>query len=69
MRGLTGALIATSLVLAAVFIPVSFLGGDYRFALPAVCHYHCRFGVDIDCGRFDAEPGDVCALAASFRTL
>ena len=27
MRGLTGALIATSLVLAAVFIPVSFLGG------------------------------------------
>ena len=27
MRGLTGALIATSLVLAAVFVPVSFLGG------------------------------------------
>ena len=27
MKGLTGALIATSLVLAAVFIPVSFLGG------------------------------------------
>lgn len=27
MKGLTGALIATSLVLAAVFVPVSFLGG------------------------------------------
>ena len=27
MQGLTGALVATSLVLAAVFVPVSFLGG------------------------------------------
>ena len=27
MEGLTGAIIATSLVLAAVFVPVSFLGG------------------------------------------
>lgn len=59
MQGLTGALIATSLVLAAVFVPVSFLGGITGLLYSAVCHYDCGVGIDFGSGGPDVEPGDV----------
>ena len=46
MTGLAGALIATSLVLAAVFVPVSFLPGIPRTTLPPVHRNDCGIGTD-----------------------
>ncbi len=47
MREVTGAVVATSLVLIAVFVPVSLFPGQHRPALPAVCAdhriLHCDF--------------------------
>ena len=47
MREVTGAVVATSLVLIAVFVPVSLFPGQHRQALPAVCaddrFLHCDF--------------------------
>ena len=65
MSGIGSALIAMSLVLCAVFIPVSFLPGITGQALPSV-HYHYR-GVrhHIHDGRAHAVSGDVCEAAAS----
>ena len=43
MRELSGALIATSMVLAAVFVPVEFLGGYHGAAVPSVLCYDRGF--------------------------
>ena len=55
MKELTGALVATSLVLGAVFVPVSFLPGITGML-------YRQFGVRVDlagCGP-DAKPRHVC---------
>ena len=52
MEGLTSALIATSLVLCAVFVPKR----NYRTTLPAVYHNDCRVGINLYCGCTYAQP-------------
>ena len=61
MEGLTSALIATSMVLAAVFVPVSFLSGITGQLYPPVQCHDCRFGAAFHGCRFDVKPGDVFA--------
>ena len=59
MRELSGALIATSMVLAAVFVPVSFLGGSHGAAVPSVLCYDRGFRAVVHGSGLDVEPGDV----------
>ncbi len=61
MNGLSSALIATSLVLAAVFVPVSFSEWNYRTAVSSVYGDNRGICTDFYCGCFDAESGDVFA--------
>lgn len=56
MRSLSGALIAMSLVLCAVFVPVSFLSGHYGAALSPVYHYDRRIGNHLYGRGADAQP-------------
>ncbi len=65
MGSLSGALIAMSLVLCAVFVPVSFLCGHHGPALPPVHHYDRRVGDHLDGRGADAQPRDVFAFPAN----
>ena len=67
MREVTGPVVATSLVLAAVFVPVGFIPGHHRPSLPAVRRYHRRRRPDLDGQRADVEPG-ACAHRSSAPT-
>ena len=59
MRELSGALIATSMVLAAVFVPVSFLGRYHGAVVPSVLRYDRSFRVAVHGSGLDVESGDV----------
>ena len=62
MKEVTGAVIATSLVLVAVFVPVAFFPGHNRHSLPAVRADHRLLDRDFRLQR--ADP-DARALRAS----
>ncbi len=59
MQNLGSALVAMSLVLCAVFVPVSFLPGNNRTALQAVYSDDCSFCGDFHRGGSDLVAGDV----------
>ena len=61
MDGLTGALIATSLVLAAVFVPVSFLSGITGQLYRQFSVTIASFRIALYRGSSDAESGNVFA--------
>jgi len=56
MKGVAGAVIATSLVLVAVFVPSRF-SRHYRNLVPAICAHHCVFRGDSAFKRFDPDSG------------
>ncbi len=57
MAEVSGPVVAIACILAAVFIPVAFLGGIQRPDLPAVCADHRGFGVDFGVQRAVVESG------------
>ena len=59
MREIQSAVVASSLVLLAVFIPVAFLSGHDRPALQAIRPDHRRGDHDLALPGTDARPGDV----------
>ena len=59
MEGLVGAIIATSLVLAAVFVPVSFLSGITGQLLSPVYYYHRSICASVYGCSADLESGNV----------
>ena len=59
MNGLTSALIATSLVLAAVFVPVSFLSGITGTVVSSVYGDYRGVRTYFYSGCFDTESRDV----------
>ena len=65
MHELSGALIATSMVLAAVFVPVSFFERNYWSFVPSVLHYDRSFRTVIHSRGIDVEPCHVCDYSTS----
>lgn len=61
MNGLASALIATSLVLAAVFVPVSLFKWDYRTVVSPVYGDNCSIRAYFYGRGSDIESGDVFA--------
>ena len=60
-------MVAISIVLVAVFVPVAFFPGHHGRHLPAVRAHHRRFGGPLDLLRADADPGAVarCSCAST----
>ena len=67
MREVTGAVIAISIVLIAVFVPVAFFPGHHRRHLPPVRADHRRLGPALHLLRADADAGAerACCCARS----
>ena len=57
------AVISTTITLAAVFLPIVFLGRAHRASVPRVRHRGGRFGAHLRFRRADAVAGDVPLLA------
>ena len=57
MHEISGAIIAITFVMAAVFIPVAFMSGPGGHLLPAVFHYHGNFDYPFGCGCADPYTG------------
>ena len=50
------AVLATTLSIVAVFLPIGFMGGIDRQVLPRVRHHHRRRGADLDVRQLHARP-------------
>jgi HAE1 family hydrophobic/amphiphilic exporter-1 len=60
MHEISGAIIAITFVMAAVFIPVAFMSGPVGIFLPAVLHYHGNVHYSFRCGGIDAYACTLC---------
>ena len=62
MKEVAGAVIATSLVLVSVFVPVALFPGDHRHTVPSICADDCffRFYLRVQC--IDADAGTLSNL-------
>ncbi len=64
LRQIAGPVIATTLVLLAVFVPVALLPGDRRRAVPAVCRDALHRGGPVEPGGANPDAGPLRAAAA-----
>ena len=61
MREVTGPIIATALVLCAVFLPTAFISGSVRRVLQTVCADDCDFDGDLRVQLADVVAGTIGA--------
>ena len=64
MRKVTAPVIATTLVLVAVFIPVAGMAGITGLLYPAICNYDCSISIGFICECVDFKP---CVMLSTFE--